>query len=712
MMWASYCNLSQKNAEFCTSEKVSSSMQNVRSTLTTKEATKGIDDGMKLKSVSFLGSPVIDQSLVDLALKNTECLSVSRVLVLYTGGTIGMKRVNGSYCSVTNYFLPTLTKMPTFCDPEFKIYIEQFNTELFQRKLSKTEVPTSSHHHHSKNSRRQCSLTKSDHIETYALPIDKTGHRILYTIVEYWPLLDSSDLSMNEWKRIAQDIFAFYYHFDGFIVLHGTDTLAYTASALSFMLENLGKPVVLTGAQLPVFEFRSDGWNNFLGALLIAGGKYAISEVTVFFHDKLFRGSRVVKCSSNNFDAFESPNYPAIAELGTEVVVNYDLIFRTHEKPKPFNVHTNLCQDVAVLNLFPLISKEHIISMLAPPIKGVVLRTYGAGNVPSSRKDLLDALKEASERGVLMVNVTQCWRGGVKAIYSTGMVLNEYGVTPGYDITTEAALVKLAYILSKTGIEDYSAKRTMLLSSLRGEVTVEGEDSRAANLSIYHLNGLNQDRNLMLYFAGLFTSASSVDSEGIGSMWVQRIVPVLACCAAASNNVPCLKEMHHIIGHLQLFDTEGSTPLHKSAFYGHISATKYLLECGVSVHIADKRGYTPLDCALDSLALSDEVVRLLLDAGSVLNCESQLVIRLVHQAVARDDIRRLRLYFLCGYSFDNIDDEGRTALHVAVAHRQLETIKFLISSPIKQQQADDNKETSVLVLVSIQIVKLSGVQLH
>nr|CAH8853464.1 unnamed protein product [Trichobilharzia regenti] len=686
-MWAKYCDSQGRSSRDSVwqkdepNERPSNPMQYVR---TTSGASR-IPDDINGGTASFHGSPIIDQSLVDLALKNPECLSVSRVLVLYTGGTIGMKRENGSYCSVENFLLPALSKMPTFCDPEFKTNLTQFNFERVHGKVRKSDIPRHSSVLYSRGSRCQSSITASDHIQTYALPLDKTGHRIMYTLVEYWPLLDSSDLSMNEWKRIAQDIYAFYDLFDGFVVLHGTDTLAYTASALSFMLENLGKPVVLTGAQLPVFEFRSDGWNNFLGALMIAGGKYAICEVTVFFHDKLFRGSRVVKCSSNNFDAFESPNYPAIAELGSEIVVNYDLIFRTTGMPKPFCIHTNLCQDVAVLNMFPLISKDHIVSMLAPPIKGIVLRTYGAGNVPSSRQDLLDALKEASERGVLIVNVTQCWRGGVKAIYTTGLILNEYGVTPGYDMTTEAALTKLAYILSKTGNADYATKRNMLLCSLRGEVTVEGEDSRAANLSIYSVSSLNQDKNLMMYFASLFSSAASADSEGIGSMWVQRIIPVLACCAAASNNVPCLKEMKHIIGHLQLFDTEGSTPLHKSAFYGHVSATKYLLECGVSVHISDKCGYTPLDYALTSLALSEEVVQLLLNSGAILNSESHLVIKLVHQAVAQDDVRRLRLYLLCGYQFDNIDDEGRSALHVAVANHQLDAIKFLLT-PKKQQQ--------------------------
>ncbi|KAH8872106.1 L-asparaginase [Schistosoma japonicum] len=605
-------------------------------------ASKNLEE-TKDGTASFVGSPTIDQSLVDLALKCAECISVSRVLVLYTGGTIGMKCVNGSYHSVENFFLPALRKMPTFCDSEFQIHINQFNVEYLHQKLSESPILPHTHNCHSKFSKRESSLTESDHIQTYALPIDKNGCRILYTVVEYWPLLDSSDLGLNEWKRIAQDIYAFYNEFDGFVVLHGTDTLAYTASALSFMLENLGKPVVLTGAQLPVFEFRSDGWNNFLGALMISGGQYAIT----------------------------------IAELGTEITVNYNLIFRTPGMPKPFCIHTNLCQDVAILNMFPLISKEHIVSMLAPPIKGN----------QENLKDLLDALKEASDRGILMVNVTQCWRGGVKAVYSTGMILCEYGVTPGYDITTEAALIKLAYILSKTGNKDYSVKRAMLLSSLRGEVTVEGEDSRAANLSLYNMNFLNQDRNLMTYFAKLFSTTSLNDSEGVGSMWVQRIVPALACCAAASNNVSCLKEMYRIIGHLQLFDAEGLTPLHKSAVYGHISATKYLLECGVSVHITDKRGYTPLLCALNSITLSSEVVQLLLDSGAVLNSESQLVTKLVHQAIALGDIQKLRLYLLCGYSFYNMDEEGRSALHVAVAHRQLNSIKFLISSV-----NDENKE--------------------
>ena len=290
------------------------------------------------------------------------------------------------------------------------------------------------------------------------LPSIPNVKRIAYAIHDYDPLLDSSNMSMDDWSRIAQDIGEVYAWYDGFVVLHGTDTLSYTASALSFMLQNLGKTVVVTGSQIPCFETRSDGRDDITGALIIAGN-YTIPEVTVYFDNRLLRGNRTVKVSSGNLHAFDSPNLSPLAKVGINIDVDYKTVLKPVGLTK-FQVVPNLCENVAMLRIFPSIMVNTIKHFLKPPIEGVVLQCYGAGNVPSNRKDILDAITEGTRRGVIVLCVTQCAHGGVGEVYETGKALLDAGAIPCSDLTPEAALAKLAHVLSLS--KSIEEKREMM----------------------------------------------------------------------------------------------------------------------------------------------------------------------------------------------------------------------------------------------------------
>jgi L-asparaginase len=333
-----------------------------------------------------------------------------QVYIAYTGGTIGMKGTAGGFVPAAGYLQRLMDNLP----------------EL-----------------------------KSD-----LLPA--------YRIGEYEPLLDSSNMTPADWLKIANDISSRYKAFDGFVVLHGTDTMAYTASALPFMLQGLRKPVVITGAQIPLCRVRNDARDNLITALLIAAN-FKIPEVCLCFGDKLLRGNRAVKVNADSLDAFESPNFPPLGTVGIEIKINWDLVLPPPKSRKTLKVSALSESRVAGLRLFPGISVDIVKNFLQPPIRGLILETYGIGNAPEDRQ-LLATLKAAADRGVIIVNCTQCLKGTVNMDdYATGTSLAKAGVISGFDMTPEAALAKLSFLLSQK--LSVAKMKEMMQTDLAGELT-------------------------------------------------------------------------------------------------------------------------------------------------------------------------------------------------------------------------------------------------
>ena len=288
-----------------------------------------------------------------------------------------------------------------------------------------------------------------------------------FDVIEFDPLLDSCNIAVCEWNQMGQAIADHYAEYDGFVILHGTDTMSYSASALSFMLENLAKPVIFTGAQIPLCEIRSDARGNIVNAVLIAAAGI-VNEVCIYFDGRLLRGNRSTKKSSDQFAAFESPNYPLLAEAGIQIRYLPANIRPRPEAPFRFQPFAEV--PIGVIKLFPGIQFELFEHIMTESLKGVILESFGAGNIPSSRTSILPIIEKAHRNGSIIVVCSQCVQGTVTlGTYATSKALHDIGAVDGHDMNTEAALAKLYFLLSKG--YPMEVVRQLMTRNLCGELT-------------------------------------------------------------------------------------------------------------------------------------------------------------------------------------------------------------------------------------------------
>ncbi|KAK1760870.1 asparaginase-domain-containing protein [Echria macrotheca] len=493
----------------------------------------------------------------------------SRVLIIMTGGTICMQPSADGLVPMTGFLENAMAHRPSFNDcsdspvkiPEVKIPAYKNGTKLL---LDSLRTPPSVYSRH-----------------------------VRYGILEFEPLLDSSSISSMGWTEIALTIKENYKLFDGFVVLHGTDSLAYTASALSFMMSDLGKPVILTGSQASIFALQSDAVDNLLGSLIIAG-TFRIPEVCLFFHHTLFRGNRTTKVSASSFEAFDSPNCDPLAKVTSlGVDVNWALIRRPTEIAE-FQVTKYLdTAHVACLRIFPGIKPEMVDSVLrVPNLRGLILETFGMGNAPGGVDgSLTKVIKEAVDRGTIVVNVSQCTNGFVSPLYAPGTALGRAGVVFGHDLTTEAALTKLSYLLALPGLE-YSEITKRMAHSMRGEMT------EMTLPAFTHPAGSIDSAMARLTSA---ESAFTALGYAIRNGDVRTVNEILE---GDEFNYQLLKRA----------DYAGNTAVHLAAVGPRPEIMRDILVRGASVHARNLANNTPLYLA-EKMG-NDECVRLLKEAGA------------------------------------------------------------------------------------------------
>ncbi len=565
------------------------------------------------------------------------------VLCIYTGGTIGMKMTSKGYSPDPGYLTKYVRTLPMFHDQS-----------------AEHIIPASARKHYPGMS------------APFITPITEYGERVVMRILEYNPLLDSSNVTYKEWSKIANDIVKYYDEFDSFVVLHGTDTMAFTASALSFMLENLGKTVCITGSQIPLCRPRNDGIMNFLSAISIAG-QFDIPEVVLYFGFQLYRGNRTSKMDANGLSAFDSPNLPPLAKVGVNIKINWGLVRPSSHKRLVLKDH--FCNDITLLRIYPgpFNTLEHTLKN----VKGLVLQTFGSGNAPELPK-FLAILKKYSDEGVVILNCTQCIKGDVQPHYAAGTALRESGVISCGDMTPEAALIKLGWLLgSGMGSDEVREK---IQADLRGEKKNLDEDvsfnmnDRSFAKAVYTVLKRQHSSLLRANVSGANNLLSRIDTG---------LLPPVICNFAASGAINELNDIFENRNNENfktlspdICDYDKRTGLHVAAANNQYDVVNFFIEQGADVNCKDSFGRTPMREAVENNHI--DIILLLKENGAKIGLPDSKIASRLCSVIKNNNKENLASWIKCGINVNVRDYAEHTPLMIASAGNDVEVVKILL----------------------------------
>lgn len=611
--------------------------------------------------------------------------SIKKVLIIYTGGILGMiKGKMGGYTPKSRYLFDYIRNHPNLCDLEFTSQFHDTNTEHceyynpqglglnevhghYQCSLNKIYLRSESTYNRSEVEEMKSTHKMYNRPSTLLFtPKNLFEKRIGYQILEFNELMDSSNANLEKWNYLSSCLQEFYESYDGFVIISGTDTMSYTASILSFVLEGLSKPIIFTGSQIPLIENSNDALLNLIDSIIIAG-TFNIPEVLICFRGVLLRGNRTIKYSMSSLQAFESPNYPPLITTGTKYKVNWDLILNKKEEKEDFNVLTLKNNKVLIIKYFPTIADEMIEKIFDPDNKAIIVETYGSGNLPNNRKKLVSSLLQLSKSDILIVNVSQCRKGFLSVNYEVGKQLERFGIIYASDMTVECVLAKVTYLLSK----NYSILeiKQKIGENLRGELTqIENEQFSMAN------------KNLMVNIKNLMASSEINEDEMFEAVNQELVISMVK-----SNRLDELKKLNFDLKALFEWKSnrikDGKSPIHYACEFGLLDMLNYLIDSKLKISVIDNYGNSPLyyACLNGHEEVASRIYHTEKNKNKLISgIDIRVLLRLAWNGKNKSIILFCNYYkslILYGDEFDN-----KTIAHVLALRGNVEMINFLIKN--------------------------------